>query len=237
MRLECTTKVSHPAGVPWFLTCGPDRHQAPVRNKWSIQDNICVMTCYYQSRPGVRGYRQRLHAFWEEKGLFQVREQRLRDRVRMIQRKGWLSQLQLEEIKRLVESGENNVKAQKDVQNRTSTEPIQKVKNEEGKGRGEENSELLINYDNTDTVGKQTILEKIVELMKKDNLPNPQNLRRIDRVRLKEKAKLVNEVIESVQTNNITEDNKIVKCGSLVITQLLGIKEIRNKKKEEPFEK
>ena len=29
--------------------------------------------------------------------------------------------------------------------------------------------------------------------------------------------------------------SKLVKCGALVITQLLGIKEIRNKKKEEPF--
>ena len=118
----------------------------------------------------------------------------------MIQRKVWLSQLQLEEIKRLVESGENNVEAQQDVQNRTGTEPIQKVKEqhialkEEDEGRGEENSELLINYDNIDTVEKQTILEKIVELMKKDNLPNPQNLRRINRVRLKEKTKLVDEV-------------------------------------------
>ena len=39
----------------------------------------CVMTCYYQSQPGVRGYRQRLHAFWKEKGLFQAGEQRLCD--------------------------------------------------------------------------------------------------------------------------------------------------------------
>ena len=40
--------------------------------------------------------------------------------------------------------------------------------------------------------------------MKKDNLPKPQNLRRIDRMRLKEKTKLVDEVIDSVQTSNIT---------------------------------
>ena len=33
----------------------------------------------------------------------------------MIQRKRWLSQLQLEEIKRIVESGENNIAAQQDV--------------------------------------------------------------------------------------------------------------------------
>ena len=79
----------------------------------------------------------------------------------MIQRKGWLSQLQLEEIKRLAESGENNVEAQQDVQNRTGTEPTQKVteqhiaSNEEDEGGGEENSELSINYDNIETVEKQ----------------------------------------------------------------------------------
>ena len=111
--------------------------------------------------------------------MFQVGEQRLCDQVRMIQKKGWLSQLQLEQIKRLVENGENNIEAQQEEQNRTGTEPIQQVieqyiaHNEEDAGRGEENSELLINYDNTDIVEKQNILEKIVELMKKDNLPNP----------------------------------------------------------------
>ena len=65
--------------------------------------------------------------------------------------------------------------------------------------------------------------------MKKDNLPNRQNLRRIDRVSLKEKTKLVDEVMDSVQTSNIT------KFATLVINQLLGIKEIKNKKKEESF--
>ena len=71
--------------------------------------------------------------------------------------------------------------------------------------------------------------------MEKDDLPGPPNLRRIDGVRLKGKSKLVDEVIDSVQTSNITEDNKLVKCGAFAITQLLGIKEIKNKKKEKPF--
>ena len=42
----------------------------------------------------------------------------------MIQKKGCLSQLQLEEIRRLVESGENNAEAQQEEQNRTGSEPI-----------------------------------------------------------------------------------------------------------------
>ena len=85
------------------------------------------------------------------------------------------------------------------------------TQNEENAGRGEKNSELLINYDNIDTVKKQDILGKIAELTKKDNLPNPQNLRRIDRVKLKEKTKVMDEVIDYVQTSNITEHNKLVR--------------------------
>ena len=141
MRLECIMKVSHPAGALWLGRAGP---VVIKQKKWSTQDNICVMTCYYQSQPGVRGYRQRLHAFWKEKGLFQVGEQRLCYQVWMIQKKGWLSQLQLEEIRRLAERGERNVEAQQVKQNWTGTEPIQQVteqhitQNEENTGRGEE---------------------------------------------------------------------------------------------------
>ena len=47
-----------------------------------------------QSQLGATGYRQRLHAFWKEKGLFHTGEQRFCDQVRIIQKKGWLSQLQ-----------------------------------------------------------------------------------------------------------------------------------------------
>ena len=60
-------------------TRGPSRHKATVHKECSTQDNICVMTCYYQTQPRVRRYRQRLHAFWKEKGLFQLGEQRLCD--------------------------------------------------------------------------------------------------------------------------------------------------------------
>ena len=82
--------------------------------------------------------------------------------------------------KETVENCENNVEAQQEEENRTDTEPIWQVteqhiaQNEEDEGRGEENAELLMNYENIFTVEKQNILEKIVELMKKDNLPNPE---------------------------------------------------------------
>ena len=44
----------------------------------------------------------------------------------------------------------------------------------------------------------------------------------------------MDEVIDSAQTSNITEDNQLLKRGALVITQWLGIKEIKSKREGEP---
>ena len=78
------------------------------------------------------------------------------------------------------------------------------AQNEKDEERGEENTELLINYESIDRVAKQNIREKIIELMKRDNLVNFQNAKRIHRVRLKEKTKFVDKVIDSVWTSSIT---------------------------------
>ena len=50
---------------------------------------------------GERGYIKRLNAFWKEKGLFEG-YQRLCDQERII-KVGWLSEMQLEEIRRPVD--------------------------------------------------------------------------------------------------------------------------------------
>ena len=91
----------------------------------------------------------------------------------MIQQKDWLSQRILEE------SGKYDVEALQGERNRRSSEPIQQMteqhipQNEEDVGIGKKNLELLINYDNIVTVERQEIVGKIVELMKKYNLPIP----------------------------------------------------------------
>lgn len=78
----------------------------------------------------------------------------------------------------------------------------------------------MINCDNFETVENQTIPLKIFELLKKNDLPKLQNLRRkTDRVRFKEKNKFLYEAIHFVQTSNITEDNNLVNFGVLVIAQ------------------
>ena len=61
------------------------------------------MECYYRSKPKIKEYRQRLHAMWRDKGMFNITEQKLMDQQRQIRKKQWLTKLELEEIQTRIE--------------------------------------------------------------------------------------------------------------------------------------
>ena len=94
----------------YFLVQQPEigRHQV-TRMKRNQEANKVMMECFYRSKPfdeegkPVRGYRQRMFREWRGRGLFESTEQRVCDQARAIRKSGWLSQLELETIKRQVE--------------------------------------------------------------------------------------------------------------------------------------
>ena len=67
------------------------------------------MECFYRSKPfdeegkSVRGCRKRMFRKWRDRGLFKSTEQRVCDQARAIRSNRWLSQAELETIKRQVE--------------------------------------------------------------------------------------------------------------------------------------
>ena len=79
-----------------------------TRRRWSKQVNVVIMECYFLSKPvdengvPVRGYRQRMQRQWQERGMFQLTEQRLCDQARAIRKNHWLTEVELELIKRRV---------------------------------------------------------------------------------------------------------------------------------------
>ena len=83
---------------------GPGRHQATAavtrRRKWTQDDNRMVMKCYYESVPSKNGYRKRMLQLWLQMDKFPVTEQRLVDQANQIRKRKWLSDLEMEEIKR-----------------------------------------------------------------------------------------------------------------------------------------
>ena len=72
-----------PGRCPTEQQGGPGRHHTTTkrgkRGRWSQEVNRIVMECYYSRNPEVVGYIKRMHMIWKEKGMFDVKEQRLLD--------------------------------------------------------------------------------------------------------------------------------------------------------------
>ena len=68
------------------------------------------MECFFGSKSfdnddkSIRGYRQRMMQEWNEHGFSEITEQRLCDQARAIRKNGWLSDLELENIRRMIEA-------------------------------------------------------------------------------------------------------------------------------------
>ena len=55
------------------------------------------MQCYYRSEYERNGYRKRMHATWNEMGMFNITEQRLVDQKNNILKRKWPSDLEIKE--------------------------------------------------------------------------------------------------------------------------------------------
>ena len=84
----------------------PSRHQKTARTGWSKEMNIAIMECYFLSRlfdeegKPIRGFKKRMHNIWKERQGLKVTEQRLCNQARMIRMNGWLTELEMNAIKK-----------------------------------------------------------------------------------------------------------------------------------------
>ena len=91
----------------------PGRHPttANVKTKWTEELNKIVMKCYLKSDPKKRGFRKRMLTIWNDIGLFEVTEQQLAGQALCIKNRGWLSEVEIEEIERNRKYGRNSTSA------------------------------------------------------------------------------------------------------------------------------
>ena len=119
------------------------------------------MECFIKSKPfddggePVRGYRQRMMWEWKEHGDFDITEQRLCDQARAIRKNGWLSDLELENIQRMIE-------AESEIVNE-SIEDVEKNQTERDTVRTTEKDEK-IGDDSDETINNVAVhVEKLDE--------------------------------------------------------------------------
>eukprot|EP00795_Rhopilema_esculentum_P006840 gene6840-biopygen8293 len=145
----------------------------------------------------------------------------------MIRKNGWLTHVELEEIKRRVTTEEEGVIDDSSVGEETVINEIPVTEPEiepvvtflERSERSEANTKMI---------------EEIIEIMKEGNISQSRSLKKADRKSVNEAVKEVNDALISIRTENITDTNKLISAVALYVARKLGIgkPKIENKTKE-----
>ena len=131
-------------GVPDPASAG--RHQAADqtkgRIKWKKTVKKIVTECWIRNEPAKEKYGERMKKIWDEIEVFHVAEQRLADQVRQIWPNKWLTDVEIEEIRRILKRKNSKVEVQENVH-----EIIEHNKNKPGqpKSKGHKRSWLKKN--------------------------------------------------------------------------------------------
>ena len=203
------------------------------------------MECYFLSKPvdengvPVRGYRKRMHRQWQERGMFQLTEQRLCDQARAMRKNHWLTEVELELIKRRVlensDQGDGEIAVRVEDREEADDEMI-----EEDTDNPHESSDNDIpgetGIDTTEegesirdmTAEQKLIYDRIKARLQEDNNEIICNLKKADQWKFTQGTQKVNKVLKYIRTSNITERNNLIKAASMVVAENMGM-DVRKK--------
>ena len=179
-----------------------DRHQR--RRKWSKADNIELWKCYLLSDPQERGYRRRMTTLWHERGNHDATEQRIADQQRAIIKRNWLSETEREEIRRKIEDPEEAQEDQGELPSNSTYEPVNNLQ--------PQSQEEMVD-----------LTDKLMQYATTSPRRLP-SLKGCNPWLLKERTKEVDQLLSTVNTNNITETNALIYAGARLVTELMGKK-------------
>ena len=198
------------------------------------------MECYFKSEPTKRCYRKRMLQFWGELGVFEVKEQRIADQARAIKTNRWLTDIEIEEIKRAVSAGQHldashiEEPLPSQCQRESTNEESEFVDGQDVEAPDTQSVEELILSKGLDK-DEANILRVLSEKIRKEDHEPPQNLKTINKSRLKKEVDVVNSVLKHIETRTITETNKLLVVAANLVTERLGVKRPKEKLTKEPW--
>ena len=144
-------------------------------------------------------------------------------KARAIRKKGWLTDLELEESRKNIrdENELDKIENEESLQNYNDTEdPVVEEHITSTADESENNLEneyytVLMHEEATEEEKK--ILNRLVEVMRDQKHGYVCDFKKVDRWKLQQETAKVNRVLNCTKTNNITETNKLTKGVSIVV--------------------
>ena len=182
--------------------------------------NKIALECFIRSKPfddggePVRGYRQRMMRKWKKHGDFDITEQRLCDQAKAIRKNGWLSDLELENIQRMIEAESEIVNESiEDVEkNQTERDTVRTSERDEkiGDDSDETINNVAVNVESLDEE-TQLIIAQLNKFLTGGRNTDGIYFKKVNLNILNRTTAKVNRVIELIETKNITQTNNLSK--------------------------
>ena len=205
-------------------------HDKIVKRKWSKADYKVAMECFLRAQKGGRGVGKRTLDLWLDRGMFDISENNLMNQIRVIKKKQWLTSVEIEEMKRLIENG-----SQEGVETDVGDESPQS-----DSGNANEQHDTIeredLDQDNSNlTEEENAIVSRIKEVRMQGNIRTVKSLRNINKLELRSETAKVNGVLKHIETKNITETRDLLKAAAVVICERLGVKDTTVTRGERPW--
>ena len=180
-----------------------------------------------------------------ENGGFETSEQRLADQARAIKVNGWLTEMEIEEMKR--EALVNTEDEDEDEALGLSGVTVERQTNaDSGEQDAFDNRTEIVTADLQTEQQRAKIIEglsdeekdiyrRIVEVVNSQERKGLPSLRNANRKKLKEEVKKVNGVMEKVDVEDIIATNMLIYAGAVVVTERLGLKTRKRSQRREPL--
>ena len=205
-------------------------HDKIVKRKWSKADYKVAMECFLRAQKGGRGVGKRTLDLWLDRGMFDISENNLMRQIRVIKKKQWLTSIEIEEMKRLIENG-----SQEGVETDVGDETPQS-----DSGNANEQHDTIeredLDQDNSNlTEEENAIVSRIKEIRMQGNIRTVKSLRNINKLELRSETAKVNGALKHIETKNITETRDLLKAAAVVICERLGVKDTTVTRGERPW--
>ena len=166
---------------------------------------------------------------WKEHGVFEITEQRLCDQARAITKNGLLSDLELENIPRMIEAESEIVtESIEDVdENQTERDIVRTSERNEqiGDDSAEKTNNVAVNIKTLDEE-TQIIIAQLNKILAGDKNTDGISFKKVDMNTLNG---------TTGKTKNITQTNNLIEAAGIWVADQLGLKKYEGRKKKDPW--
>ena len=158
-------------------------------------------------------------AIWREIGTFEITKQRLVDQARVVRTNEWLTEAELEEIRRNILTPRDN-----DNQEIDDVPVIEgRLKKESGPIEPSD-TETHVLVETKITNEGSLIIDELKDLMIRNESEEYLPFKKVDQRKLRDVIKKVNAVIRHIERDDVTQTNKLAMAAALWVPKEVGVK-------------